>query len=245
MKQCLFCNNDFVPAKPKQIFCSNKCRVYFNRETVSDGGFVYCLRDPLNNNEIFYIGKTIVSLKKRITGHLSESKNKHDKKSSIIKNILDAGEDVIIEQIEVVYGDTIIETEKILKERETFWIKEFSKTQNLVNIVGKSTKTNPIGVRFRKDILELLKNKFAISSPQKALIFLERFYVTNSKLADDIGNVLKSEQVNIYNNITNPLSESECFTPKTLQELKDLCPKELTGLERSQWIANKRQEYGL
>jgi hypothetical protein len=48
-----------------------------------------------------------------------------------------------------------------------------------------------------------------------------------------------------YNDATNPLSENECFTPKTLQELKTLCPKELTGLERSQWIANKRQEYGL
>lgn len=42
-----------------------------------------------------------------------------------------------------------------------------------------------------------------------------------------------------------PLLESECFTPTTLQELKTLCPQELTGLERSQWIANKRQEYGL
>ena len=41
-------------------------------------------------------------------------------------------------------------------------------------------KTNPIGVRFRTDILEDLKTKFKIDSPQKALVFMERFYVQYS-----------------------------------------------------------------
>lgn len=31
MKNCLHCKNDFEPKKPKQIFCSDKCRVYSNR----------------------------------------------------------------------------------------------------------------------------------------------------------------------------------------------------------------------
>lgn len=33
--------------------------------------------------------------------------------------------------------------------------------------------------------------------------------------------------------------------PTTLAELKILCPKELTGFDRSTWIAQKRQEYGI
>lgn len=33
--------------------------------------------------------------------------------------------------------------------------------------------------------------------------------------------------------------------PKTLEELKKICPPELTGLDRSAWISEKRQEYGI
>jgi predicted secreted protein len=33
--------------------------------------------------------------------------------------------------------------------------------------------------------------------------------------------------------------------PKNLQELKLLCPKELTGFDRSQWISEQRQKYNL
>lgn len=33
--------------------------------------------------------------------------------------------------------------------------------------------------------------------------------------------------------------------PKTLDELKSLCPAELTGFDRSAWIAKERQRYGI
>lgn len=33
--------------------------------------------------------------------------------------------------------------------------------------------------------------------------------------------------------------------PKTLDELKSLCPAELTGFDRSAWIAKERQKYGI
>lgn len=68
---------------------------------------------------------------------------------------------------------------------------------------------------------------------------------------------IKELEKGVYDDRTNPLinaargrdesgiNEDELRIPETLQELKTLCPKELTGLERSQWIANKRQEYGL
>lgn len=35
------------------------------------------------------------------------------------------------------------------------------------------------------------------------------------------------------------------LSPKTLLELKSLCPKELKGFDRSQWIAKERQKYNL
>ena len=33
--------------------------------------------------------------------------------------------------------------------------------------------------------------------------------------------------------------------PKTLDDIKLLCPKELSGFDRSQWIAAERQKYGI
>jgi len=43
-------------------------------------------------------------------------------------------------------------------------------------------KTNPIGVRFRADLLERLKVEHGIDSPQKALVFYERFFVARGHL---------------------------------------------------------------
>lgn len=33
--------------------------------------------------------------------------------------------------------------------------------------------------------------------------------------------------------------------PKNLDELKKLCPPDLTGLDRSNWVATERQKYGI
>lgn len=60
-------------------------------------------------------------------------------------------------------------------------------------------KTKPIGVRFREDILDSLKTKFSVGSPQKALVFLESFYVQHHKLAENIIDVLKKEKNNVPN----------------------------------------------
>ncbi len=37
----------------------------------------------------------------------------------------------------------------------------------------------------------------------------------------------------------------EMNAPTTLDELKALCPKNLTGFERSAWVATERQKYGI
>jgi hypothetical protein len=52
----------------------------------------------------------------------------------------------------------------------------------------------------------------------------------------------KASQEAIY-----PLTTNECVPalPKTLDQIKALCPPDLTGLDRSQWIAKERQKYGI
>lgn len=54
-------------------------------------------------------------------------------------------------------------------------------------------KTNPIGVRFRADLLEKLKLDHGIESPQKALVFYERFFVNHCELAKDMKSPLRKE----------------------------------------------------
>lgn len=55
-------------------------------------------------------------------------------------------------------------------------------------------KTNPIGVRFRTDVLEKLNTDHKIDTPQKALVFLEQFYINHYKLATDPKEILRSQQ---------------------------------------------------
>lgn len=134
MKECLFCQKEFEPAKPKQVFCTSKCRVYYSREEKSDGGFIYALRNPIDNR-IFYVGKTIVSLNSRLKGHISEKKE--TSKNSIIKEILSNNQEVIIEELEFISEVDFKQTEQKLKDREVFWIKEFSETEPITNIQHK------------------------------------------------------------------------------------------------------------
>lgn len=123
-------------------------------------------------------------------------------------------------------------------------------------------KTNPIGVRFRADLLEKLKTDHGIESPQKALIFYEKFFSTHYALAKDIKSPLRDisnieqkklpglsirqppkKPADILNdNVTTVTLGAK---PKTLDELKKLCPVDLTGLDRSEWIRTERQKYGI
>ena len=147
----------------KKRFCSDKCRVYYNRENRHyNGGFVYCLKNPLENSKIFYIGKTTSSLNKRLKEHINENKNKE--KNAIIKLILDSNQNVIIEEIEFV--DNI----SILDEREKYWIKEFSE-KGLCNksFNTKKGKSNPIGVRFDLDKLDMIQKEQNLTSVQQVV----------------------------------------------------------------------------
>lgn len=55
-------------------------------------------------------------------------------------------------------------------------------------------KTNPIGVRFRQDVLEKLKVDHKVDTPQKALVFLEQFYVSHHSLAKEVTGPLRDEK---------------------------------------------------
>lgn len=42
-----------------------------------------------------------------------------------------------------------------------------------------------------------------------------------------------------------PVAYDSPRRPRNLEELKLLCPADLTGLDRSQWISKERQKYGI
>lgn len=74
-------------------------------------------------------------------------------------------------------------------------------------------KTNPIGVRFRADLLEKLKLDHGIESPQKALVFYERFFVSHGELVKDAKSPLRKEVASGSTTPTSPLTPQE--RPKT------------------------------
>ena len=137
-----------------------------------------------------------------------------------------------------------------------------------------------------------MKNEHGIESPQKALVFYERFFVTHSGYVRDVKFPLRGadsgvplpadyilpEKVAILTEkgevkpifpkpnkkpknslsaeeLDKPVefikrSDNEPYDapkpPRTLDELKALCPAEITDkIERAQWIGKERQKYGI
>lgn len=120
-------------------------------------------------------------------------------------------------------------------------------------------KTNPIGVRFRQDLLDKLKSEHGIDSPQKALVFYERFYAQHHLLAKDVKGPLRNisaadqglvkpqkpktpEDISNGNSTTVTLKWDK---PKNLDELKAICPYPEKSDERSEWVRIERQKYGI
>ena len=163
---CLYCDQEMESITTKNRFCSDKCRVYYNRQNRDyNGGFVYCLRNPLDDNKVFYVGKTICSLSKRLNQHKND-KNQDTEKGKVIKLILDSKMDVIIEEIEFV--DNVL----LLDEREKYWIKNFSDNK-LLNISNyKKCKSNPIGVRFDLYKLDMIQKEQNLTSVQQVVNYL-------------------------------------------------------------------------
>lgn len=75
----------------------------------------------------------------------------------------------------------------------------------------------------------------------------------NSKLKDELvfkskAHPMKTKErpaVKLQPLIRPEILNTTSDIPKTLDELKALCPAELTGLDRSEWIRTERQKYGI
>lgn len=93
-------------------------------------GSVYCLRNPLNDDAIFYVGQTVLKLKDRLQSHIRESRFRKNAKGMVIKNILDAKKMPLIESLEDFTGETYSEFSALMTNREMYWIGRF---ENLCN----------------------------------------------------------------------------------------------------------------
>lgn len=79
---------------------------------------IYCLKNPVDRNRVFYVGRTMQPLKLRLYGHI-HSNNRRIK--DIMKSIKDAGKKPIIESLEVCTGYLLPSV------REMFWIHKMNK----------------------------------------------------------------------------------------------------------------------
>lgn len=80
---------------------------------------IYCLKNPIDRNRIFYVGKTIGKLNVRLSGHI---KNPCDSKlAEIIAEILAAGKRPTIHQIDTCTGYHDV----YVKERK--WVLHYNK----------------------------------------------------------------------------------------------------------------------
>lgn len=78
---------------------------------------IYYLRNPLDRNRIFYVGRTIQTLAKRLAGHCSSPYDEN--MWLLIVAIKSAGREPLIEEIERVKGYGY--------GREKYWIKHHAK----------------------------------------------------------------------------------------------------------------------
>lgn len=82
---------------------------------------IYVLKNPLKDNEIFYVGQTFQLLETRLSGHIAET-GANRPKIHYIKEIIDAGSKPIIEAVEVIRGTCYID-KIMVNERELYWIR--------------------------------------------------------------------------------------------------------------------------
>jgi len=101
---------------------------------------IYVLKNP-ENNEVFYVGKTVKDLKIRLSGHMGDL-GSESAKGQYLKKLFEKGAKPIIEDVETIYGTCYIDKAKAL-EREIFWIKYYlSNGSPLTNISGTSESSS-------------------------------------------------------------------------------------------------------
>ncbi len=188
IKICLNCDNEFEAKVDRAKFCSNLCRATFSQNIKINGGKIivriYQLINPINNS-IFYVGKTIGSLRTRLTAHLGDNINIG--KTSIIKEIVSAGLKPKIEEIEKIECSSETEETAAL-ERELFWITTLRERGCvLCNVI---TVTNPENLRLAHEYskqIEQPKGKntsIRFDETQVSIAFGKSGKATKQKLVD-------------------------------------------------------------
>lgn len=192
IKYCINCETKFEAIKDRAKFCSDLCRATFNQNRNRRNGKIavkiYQLINPIDNN-IFYVGKTINSLKNRLTAHLNDGINKE--KTKVIKSIKDAGLSPLIQELEVIECSNDDE-ELIALERESYWVNtikdngnklcngELPKSQHKLRLSHEylkvATKTAPMTIRLDTDKFEFVKTREKLSTAQQVSDFLLNKY---------------------------------------------------------------------
>ena len=113
-------------------------------------------------------------------------------------------------------------------------------------------KTNPVGVRFREDVLEKLKADHGIDAPQKALIFLEAFYLEHSLSKKEISQIEKKRNTRANIPTRNVLTEDEAIPINDAErqaihnqiaaiEAEKIPAERNTALGRRAWVIERNQ----
>ena len=246
-------------------------------------GSVYALKNPING-DIFYVGKTIKDLPRRLAQHISDSSFLCSSKDKLIYSIIEDLKSPEIVLLESVSFDPSETFDTRFSDCEKKWIKTISDSYKITNIIGNTKRRSQKNTQLSKLALETLISEvpkpvyeiekdlnMPTTTLQKALkgsrgfpkkwLPILRLYVETKQylLSGAIPHISSSKRevveqvVKDFTKPTNQIKPQEQpksnFTidtrPKTLDQLKALCPPELKGFDRSEWIGKKRQEYGI
>lgn len=94
---------------------------------------IYCLKNPLDRNRVFYVGRTSQTLIRRLYGHINHPAN--SRLRTIINEIKSTGKKPLISQLEICEG---YHAPYI---RERFWVSHYNKRKyQLANAALKVKK---------------------------------------------------------------------------------------------------------
>lgn len=140
--------------------------------------YIYILIDP-ETNKIRYVGQTTKNINKRLTSHLSKvriSPNKTTHKNTWIKSLLNKNLKPIIEIIDTVTTDN-------WKEKEKYYIQEYKKNNDLLNISeGGDSGCYPGHKRIWKSEEDYLNWKTNVTNSNKNKILTDE---TRKKMAEN------------------------------------------------------------
>lgn len=197
---------------------------------------IYKLINPIDKT-VFYVGRTSFLLPRRLRAHISQTNsnsNLNKRKISILKTIQNAGLKPIIELLES-FNPASNQEYKGYHEREIYWI------------VYYLNQGQPITNKISQQMIDDTNKKHFSTKPKVQIKDLtqksEVKSITEPKQASNYSvDTTKKVETNFRQKGIVPLKPE---TKMTLDKVKELCPKELTGFERSSWIATERQKYSV